>query len=60
MSDITKPIMLDETGHLIVEGLARQNLLLSELVDAQSHATPVATLNEIHEIVRLADRKSVV
>lgn len=52
MSEVTKPIMLDETGHLIAEGLARQNLLLSELVDAQSHATPVATLNEIHEIVR--------
>lgn len=51
MSGITKPVMLDETGHLIVEGLARQNLLLSELVDAQSHATPIATLNEIHQIV---------
>lgn len=59
MSDITKPIMLDETGHLIVEGLARQNLLLSELVDAQSHATPVATLNEIHEIVRVGEAPNV-
>ena len=59
MSEVTKPIMLDETGHLIVEGLARQNLLLSELVDAQSHATPVATLNEIHEIVRAGEAPNV-
>jgi hypothetical protein len=55
MSEVTKPIMLDETGHLIVEGLARQNLLLSELVDAESHATPVATLNEIHEILNTGE-----
>ena len=59
MSEVTKPIMLDETGHLIVEGFARQNLLLSELVDAQSHATPVATLNEIHEIVRAGEAPNV-
>lgn len=59
MSKITKPVMLDETGHLIVEGLARQNLLLSELVDAQSHATPIATLNEIHEIVRAGEAPNV-
>lgn len=61
MSDtlITKPPILDETGHLIVEGLARQNLLLSELVNAESHATPVATLNEIHEIVRAGEAENV-
>ena len=59
MSEVTKPIILDETGHLIVEGLARQNLLLSELVDAQSHATPVATLREIHEIVRQGEAPNV-
>lgn len=59
MSGITKPVMLDETGHLIVEGLARQNLLLSELVDAQSHATPVATLNEIHQVVRAGEAPNV-
>ena len=55
MSVITKPVMTDETGQLIVEGLARQNLLLSELVSAEAHATPVATLNEIHEIVRAGE-----
>ena len=59
MSEVTKPIMLDETGHLIVEGLARQNLLLSELVNAESHATPVATLNEIHEIVKAGEAENV-
>lgn len=59
MSEVTKPIILDETGHLIVEGLARQNILLSELVDAQSHATPVATLREIHEIVRQGEAPNV-
>lgn len=59
MSEVTKPIILDETGHLIVEGLARQNILLSELVDAQSHATPVATLREIYEIVRQGEAPNV-
>lgn len=52
--------MLDETGHLIVEGFARQNILLSQLVSAsQSEATPVATLNEIHEIVRAGEAANV-
>ena len=59
MSAITKPVMTDETGQLIVEGLARQNLLLSELVSAEAHATPVATLNEIHEIVRAGEAAKV-
>lgn len=59
MSEITKPVMLDETGHLIVEGLARQNILLSQLVSASSEATPVATLNEIHEIVRAGEAENV-
>ena len=59
MSDITKPVMLDETGKLIVEGLARQNLLLSQLVSANAEATPVATLNEIHEIVRAGEAPNV-
>lgn len=59
MSDVTKPIMLDETGHLIVEGLARQNLLLSQMVSAQAQATPVATLQEIHEIVRAGEAPNV-
>ena len=59
MSEITKPVMLDETGHLIVEGLARQNILLSQLVSASAEATPVATLNEIHEIVRAGEAANV-
>ena len=59
MSDVTKPIMLDETGHLIVEGLARQNLLLSQLVSASAQATPVAALQEIREIVRVGEAPNV-
>lgn len=59
MSDITKPIMLDETGHMLVDVLARQNVLLTELVSAESHATPVATLNEIHRIVQSGEASSV-
>lgn len=59
MATVTKPIMLDETGHLLVEGFARQNLLLSQLVSASSQATPVATLNEIHEIVRAGEAERV-
>ena len=59
MSTVTKPVMLDETGHLIVEGFARQNLLLSQLVSASATATPVATLNEIHEIVRSGEAANV-
>ena len=59
MSTVTKPILLDETGqemsgHLndLVTGMARQNLLLTQLVEASAAATPIATLNEIHEIVK--------
>ena len=56
---ITKPIILDETGHLIVEGIARQNLLLTQMISAQGEATPVATLREIHEIVRAGEAPNV-
>ena len=59
MSTVTKPVMLDETGHLIVEGFARQNLLLSQLVSATATATPVTTLNEIHQIVRSGEAANV-
>ena len=59
MSSVTKPIMLDETGHLLVEGIARQNLLLTQMIQNQSQATPVATLNEIHEIVRAGEAPNV-
>ena len=59
MSNVTKPLILDETGHLIVDGLARQNLLLTQLISTQSEATPVVTLNEIHEIVRSGEAANV-
>ena len=54
MSQVTKPLMTDETGRLLVEGFARQNILLSELVSAAG-ATPVATLQEIHRIVQAGE-----
>lgn len=59
MSEVTKPIILDETGRLIVEGIARQNLLLTQMIATQGTATPVATLNEIHEIVRAGEAPNV-
>lgn len=59
MSTVTKPMMLDETGHLIVEGIARQNLLLSRMVAQQGAATPVATLQEIHRIVQAGEAQGV-
>jgi len=59
MSRVTKPPVLDTTGHLIADELARQNLLLSQLVSAEATATPVATLNEIHEIVRSGEAANV-
>lgn len=59
MSEVTKPIILDSTGHLIVDGIARQNLLLTQLISATAEATPVATLNEIHEIVRAGEAANV-
>lgn len=58
MSDITKPIILDSTGHLIVEGIARQNLLLSQMVQA-SESTPAAELYEIHRIVQSGEAPNV-
>ncbi len=58
MSETTKPIFLDETAHLIVEGIARQNLLLSQMLPAQE-ATPAAELNEIHSIVRSGEAPKV-
>ena len=57
-TSITEPVMLDATGKLIVEGIARQNLLLTQMISAQA-ATPVATLNEIHEIVRSGEAANV-
>ena len=58
-TSITKPIMLNETGEKIVEGLARQNLLLSQLVAASADAFPIARLNEIAEIVRRGEAPNV-
>ncbi len=50
---------LIDTGEKLVEGFARQNLLLSQLVSATAEATPIATLNEIHEIVRAGEASNV-
>ena len=49
---------LIDTGHLIVEGLARQNLLLAQMVTPGS-ATPEAELNEIHAIVQSGEAPNV-
>lgn len=49
---------LNHVGHLLVEGVARQNILLSQLVQDAS-ATPHATLQEIHEIVRSGEAANV-
>ena len=59
MSSVTKPLFLDETGEKIVEGIARQNLLLTQLITAQEGATPIQTLNEIAEIVRRGEAPNV-
>ena len=59
MSDVTKPLVLDETGKGIIAKLDRQNLLLSQLITASGQATPVATLNEIHEIVKAGEAPNV-
>ena len=65
MSDITKPILLDETGQALLHKMdtlngemSRQNLLLSRLVTS-SEADSVATLQEIHEIVRAGEAADV-
>lgn len=62
MSDITKPMVLDETFEAKMDTLngeiARQNLLLSRLVTS-AEADSVATLNEIHEIVRAGEASAV-
>ena len=59
MSEVTKPVILDSTGRLIVDGIARQNLLLTQLISATTEATPVATLREIHEIVKAGEAANV-
>lgn len=59
MSEITKPIILDDTGRALVAGIERQNLLLTQMITTQGTATPVATLNEIHEIVRAGEAANV-
>ena len=42
-----------------VAALERQNLLLTQLIQSQSEATPIATLNEIAEIVRRGEAPNV-
>lgn len=48
---ITAPIMLDSTGQTIAGELARQNLLLAQMV-TPGEATSAAELQEIHRIVQ--------
>lgn len=55
---ITTPIITDLTGQQIVEGIARQNLLLARMVP-DSSATPHATLAEIHAIVQAGEAANV-
>ena len=49
---------LIDVGHLLVEGFARQNLLLSQMVPT-SEATPSAELAEIHRIVQAGEASNV-
>ena len=43
----------------LVSGIERQNLILTQLITTQGQATPIATLNEIHEIVRAGEAANV-
>ena len=43
----------------IVEGFARQNLLLSQMITSSDQATSATVLNEIHEIVRSGEAANV-
>lgn len=47
-----------DVGHLIVEGIARQNLLLAQMLQT-GEATPAAELNEIHRIVQSGEAPNV-
>lgn len=47
-----------DVGHLIVEGIARQNLLLAQMMQT-GEATPAAELNEIHRIVQSGEAPNV-
>lgn len=49
--------LIDKAG-LMVEGIARQNLLLAQMIST-SEATPVAELNEIHRIVQSGEAPNV-
>lgn len=47
-----------EAGEKMVEGIARQNLLLSQMIQV-GEATPAAELNEIHRIVQSGEGPNV-
>ena len=49
---------LVDVGHLMVEGIARQNLLLSQMIQP-GEATPAAELAEIHRIVQSGEAPNV-
>lgn len=52
-------LFTESTGKEIVGALDRQNLLLTRMITAESDVTPVATLNEIHEIVMAGEAPNV-
>ena len=52
-------LFTESTGKEIVGALDRQNLLLTRMITAADDATPVATLNEIHEIVQAGEAPNV-
>ena len=52
-------LFTESTGKEIVGALDRQNLLLTRMITAENDATPVATLNEIHEIVMAGEAPNV-
>lgn len=54
----TKANDLIHTGHLLVEGFARQNLLLAQMVEQHSGTTE-AELKEIHAIVQSGEAPNV-
>ena len=47
-----------DVGHLIAEGIVRQNLLLAQMIQT-GEATPAAELNEIHRIVQSGEAPNV-
>ncbi len=53
MSNVTKPVILDETGLKIVEQLKTQNLLLSYLPKAIAGSTSASEISSVSEFAKL-------